>query len=158
MATVKEKDLPQVTSLADADFIRTVSSVGDSEIIRYQTIRQRIASDVLEDMPAYVTYKGSSGAWSYRRWSDGTVEAWTKASLGAQTGTIWATPIRYKDLTAAIPSGIFTEAPAVFVTSTSSQWWVNSADATSATSVSFRLLTLAASEQSASVAIYAKGY
>ena len=50
MATVKEKDLTQVASLADADFIRAVSSTGESEIINYQTIRQRIVSEVLEEI------------------------------------------------------------------------------------------------------------
>jgi len=53
MATIKEKDLTQVASLADADFIRAVSSAGESEIVKYQTIRQRIVSEVQEDLPAY---------------------------------------------------------------------------------------------------------
>lgn len=93
--------------------------------------------------------------WTYRKWENGTVEAWASLSLGSQTGNVWVSPIRYVDLTVDIPSGIFTEAPKAFGVSRSNQWWVNSINASSATRINTRILTLAATAQNAGLNIYA---
>lgn len=105
---------------------------------------------------SYIDNEVSAGdVWTCRKWNNGTVEAWASISLGSQTGNVWVSPIRYVDLTVDIPSGIFTEAPKAFGVSRSNQWWVNSINASSATRINTRILTLAATAQNAGLSIYA---
>lgn len=104
----------------------------------------------------YITEQGTTSGWEYRKWSDGSVEAWARnVGLGTHTGTVWASPIRYVDFTGAIPSGLFTSAPNLIVVSSGRQWWINSANATSSTAWSVRICTLASTAQAAAVNIYA---
>ena len=106
----------------------------------------------------YVVEQGTTDGWTYRKWSDGAVEAWaSNVSFGSQTPAVWISPIRYKDITGTIPSGIFTAAPSLQVTSATAQWWVNNANATSPTSYSARLSTVASSAQQTFINIFAKG-
>lgn len=105
---------------------------------------------------SYIENEVSAGdVWTYRKWNNGTVEAWASLSLGPRTGNVWVSPIRYVDLTVDIPSGIFTEAPTVVGVSSSSQWWVNSINASSATRINTRILTLAQTAQNAGLNVYA---
>ena len=107
-------------------------------------------------MTDFVTDSGTTSGWEWRKWKSGKAEAWANGlSLGSQTPSVWVSPVRYKDLTPSIPSGIFSSAPTVTMTSTSSQWWVVKAEATSATSMSVRLATCASSAQTATVNVYA---
>lgn len=67
----------------------------------------------------YVTDKGTSGSWAYRKWNSGKVEAWYSGefSFGATTK---ATNVYYADGTLAIPSGIFTSTPNCIASSVAS--------------------------------------
>ena len=67
----------------------------------------------------YVTSKGSSGDWTYRKWNSGRVEAWYTGlfSFGATTK---ATNSYYADGTLAIPNGIFTSTPNCIASSVAS--------------------------------------
>ena len=105
----------------------------------------------------YIIEQGSTGAWTYRKWKSGKVEAWAQnLDLGSQTGAVWVSPIRYKDLTGALPSELFPSAPILQVTSGTNQWWVNNANATSATAFTTRCCTLSSSAATVYLNVYAK--
>lgn len=106
----------------------------------------------------YVTEEGSSGAWRYRKWSSGKVEAWAALTLTSKTPTAWASPVRYIDDTVTIPSEIFSVTPTVLVMSRTNQLWIVSAGAANATTISMRLATVASSAQTGYVTIYAWTY
>ena len=58
----------------------------------------------------YVTDKGTSGDWTYRKWSSGVIEAWFTGTVSC--GATSATGSVYRSsFTLAIPSGIFTATP-----------------------------------------------
>ena len=106
----------------------------------------------------YVIEQGTVSNWSYRKWKSGKAEAWiTGLSLGSQSGSVWANPIRYKDLSPSLPSGVFTNTPVVVMTSATNQWWVVDANATSTTSISARFATVSSSSSNITVNVYAKG-
>ena len=123
-------------------------------------INQESATRLRSSLSAddYVVEQGTTGGWSWRKWNSGTTEAWASGlSLGSQTGSNWVSPIKYKDLTPPLPSGVFTNTPTVTMTSAGNQWWVVDAYATSSTSMSARFATLASSAQTIYVNVYAKG-
>lgn len=106
----------------------------------------------------YVVEQGTSGNWSYRKWNSGVSEAWIQSlNLGSQTPSVWVSPVRYKDLTISIPSGIFSNTPSITASSATNQWWVVDINATSTTSASARFGTMASSAQTVYVNIYARG-
>ena len=111
----------------------------------------------LSDLPDYVIEEGTQSNWEYRKWSSGKVEAWRNISNSAAAGSVWVSPLYYRDLTVAIPSGLFTAAPDVKATSTTSQWWVSYANATSATSLTYRLVKPVSSSQASGVSLYLYG-
>ena len=101
---------------------------------------------------------GTSSGWEWRKWSDGRVEAWVKDyQLASLTPNVWVSPIRYRDTTITIPSGIFSTAPMVNVTSTDNQWGVFSANATSTTNINVRFITAASAASAPEVNVYAIG-
>ena len=106
----------------------------------------------------YITETGTVSGWSYVKWHSGVAEAWiSELSLGSQTGSNWVSPIRYKDLAPSLPTGVFSVAPTVTMTSATNQWWVVDAYATSASSMSARFATVASSAQTIKVNVYARG-
>ena len=98
--------------------------------------------------------KGTSPAWQYRKWNSGKVEAWVSFSESSPTSAVWASPIRYVDISKTIPSGLFTSAPTIYASHNGSQYWVN-ATASSTTNLSIRLMTVASNNPNANIAIYA---
>jgi hypothetical protein len=98
---------------------------------------------------------GTTNGWHYRRWSSGIVEAWTSQSFSSASWSVWASPVRYMDKTVTIPAGIFSSAPNIIATSPSNQYWVVGATASSATSITLRLATVASSAMATAVKIYA---
>lgn len=106
----------------------------------------------------YVTEEGSSGAWRYRKWSSGKVEAWAALTLTSKTPTAWVSPVRYIDDTVTIPSEIFSTTPVVMAMSKTNQLWIVTASATNATTIPVRFATVASSAQTGYVVIYAWTY
>ena len=105
-----------------------------------------------------ISNSGTSSGWEWRKWSDGRVEAWVKDyQLASLTPNVWVSPIRYRDTTITIPSGIFSTAPMVNVTSTDNQWGVFSANATSTTNIDVRFITAASAASAPEVNVYAIG-
>lgn len=103
----------------------------------------------------YVTDAGTSGSWTYRKWNSGKIEAWCGYSFASAASTAWTSPIRYWDKSINIPSGIFTTAPRIIVSSQSNQYWVGGASASSATAGTARVLTVATSAMAVNLSIYA---
>ena len=103
----------------------------------------------------YVTAQGTSGAWKYRKWNSGKVEAWAYISFTSTTPAVWASPIRYIDKTFTIPSGIFASAPRMTGSSNSSQYWAVDVSASSSTAGSVRFCTVASSALTPYIQIYA---
>lgn len=48
-----------------------------------------------------VVESGTSGVWKYRKWSDGTYDAWLSASANFSSGTLWANGYYYHQTTSA---------------------------------------------------------
>ena len=113
-------------------------------------------SNTVTSIDDYVTEKGVKGRWQYTKYNSGKVEAWcNNLSFGDKTSNVWVAPIRYVDVTGAIPAGIFKSAPTLTITSSTNQWWVNNANATSATAFTSRLCTLASGSNATYVNVYA---
>ena len=111
-------------------------------------------------IPDAVTSSGSGTAsnatWHWRKWASGKIEAWCSyAPTSATSTSVLVSPIRYKDLTISIPSGVFSAAPArVYATSYNNQIWVVHAIGASATSITCRIATLSSSNITPSVRFY----
>lgn len=112
--------------------------------------------DAVISIDDYVIEEGTSGDWKYQKWNSGKVEAWCRNfSFGNKTANVWVAPIRYVDVTGAIPAGIFKSAPSLTITSSTNQWWVNNANATSETAFTSRLCTLASGSNPTYVNVHA---
>ena len=62
--------------------------------------------------------EGTSGIWTYRKWSDGTSECWGKSAVNSAF-TVWSAPIYYTSTYIArqnFPSGLFIETPKLVAT------------------------------------------
>lgn len=65
------------------------------------------------DNTVHITESGTSGIWTYRKWSDGTAECWGSAQSAVTAWTAWggiyiAAPY---DTQQDYPAGLFTETP-----------------------------------------------
>ena len=62
----------------------------------------------------YIVEQGTSGKWTYRKWSDGTSECWTKFQLGdKQTSTEGS--VYWSNHGANFPASLFVDTPVVNV-------------------------------------------
>lgn len=74
--------------------------------------------------PVYITESGTANGWKYRKWSDGTAEAWYMA-YSASTAVTTANGSLYKEgtqHTVVFPSGLFSARPVV-TGSVSCDWY-----------------------------------
>lgn len=118
------------------------------------TLANKLDASALAD---YVIEEGTQSNWEYRKWNSGKVEAWRTITNSAAAGSVWVSPMYYRDLTVSIPSGLFTSAPKVQCTSTHNQWWVSYANCTSATSLAYRIVKPVSTSQASGVNIYLEG-
>lgn len=93
---------------------------------------------------------GGSNNWKYRKWASGLAELWGYTESSASpSGTLWTAPMYYFDNTLTLPSGIFVSAPFFSSISMSNkQWTVVQVEASSATSIAYRLIKPVSSAQS----------
>ena len=109
----------------------------------------------------YITAQGNktvgSITWNYRRTNGGDADAWATVSWSSAATSVWSSPVRYKDLTISIPSGIFSAAPRITATSTSTQYWVAGITVSSATSATIRFATVASGNFAFQAYVYAFG-
>lgn len=73
--------------------------------------------------------QGTSGIWTYRKWSDGTAECWGKKATYSAYG-VWVSPIYYTTTYAGnqnYPNGLFVDVPICTVSGVSNaagDYWV----------------------------------
>ena len=104
----------------------------------------------------YVTHRGTSGAWAYRKWKNGKVEAWATITLASATPSAWSSPVRIIDQNDnAIPSGIFSSAPNMIASAAGNQYWMGGIWATASTKYNVRICTCATAAQAPVIKIYA---
>lgn len=105
----------------------------------------------------YVVEEGTDDGWTYRKWASGYIDAFKIHNFGSQTGSVWVSPVRYKDLTYTFPDGMFASTPFVTGTAITNQWWVVQVAATSKTGGPIRVATVASTAQNVDVSISAHG-
>lgn len=96
-----------------------------------------------QPMKDFITERGTSSSWYYRKWNSGKVEAWRTYNAGSQTPSKWTDYMYYKDLDITIPSGIFSATPNHTVATCNGsdyQFMVFVARATSATNIRVRVV------------------
>ena len=115
-----------------------------------------MATTTIEANADRVISSGVSGTWPWRKWKSGKIEAWCRnGNAGTATPATWVAPVKYNDLTLAIPSGIFDSVPTVIASSGSNQYWINNVSASSPTNINLRVCTLASSQLTYYVNLYA---
>lgn len=96
----------------------------------------------------YIEAEGTSGIWTYRKWSSGKIELWGIADFNATSGTQWVTNLYYTDETVSIPSGLLKTYPEHILatsndnqlaTSNDNQWVVYSYHVNGKTQLTIRL-------------------
>ena len=77
---------------------------------------ENILNELLPARVDYVVDYGTSGDWTYRKWSSGVAECWCHLTHMATGATAWGS-VYYTtpNATATYPSGLFIEEPAVNV-------------------------------------------
>lgn len=106
-----------------------------------------------------IVEQGTSGIWTYRKWSNGTAECW--ATLPSGTFAPSATTsggISYRTLSTTFPASFFTTAPTAQVNckwGTGISW--ASARTLSTTTLEYAVLKLNNSSESADIYFYAIG-
>lgn len=136
------------------DWVGNLKAEGDLTDGSGNTLSSKLDASALAD---YVIEEGTQSNWEYRKWNSGKVEAWRTITNSAAAGSVWVSPLYYRDLTVSIPSGLFTSAPKIQCTSTNSQWWVSYANCTSATSLAYRIVKPVSTSQASGVNIYLEG-
>lgn len=107
----------------------------------------------------FVTEEGTNGAWHFRKWSNGTTEAWSSVTGAAQAGRVWTAPIYYYDLTVTFPTGLFSAAPNnIQLANNNAQWVPLGANAVTASGFNVRLIKPTTSAQAIAFFIYAIHY
>lgn len=118
-------------------------------------IAKTIADIWLPQSVVHIVEAGTSGDWTYRKWSDGRTEAWASYSFDSASWSTWGSPVRYMDKTLNFPSGLFSSAPTMITSSASNQYWVVNAYASSATQGTMRIASLTQNDMATTARIYA---
>ena len=105
------------------------------------------------DTVPYCVEAGTSGTWTYRKWSDGRCECWGLNSqshaITAQMGSLYHSVNK----TAALPTGLFNAEPVVMATLKGGGYTV-SVQVTSANSTNITFGVVSATSQTATVGVY----
>lgn len=87
----------------------------------------------------WIVEQGTSGIWTYRKWSSGKAELWGNYTAATKTGAVWSAPIYYTDESVSFLNGFFSAIPTnVYATSHHSQWSVWSTYSVTATGCTIR--------------------
>lgn len=115
MAAIKEKDLPVEGSVASSDYFRIVTSAGESKRISAAPVYDVINAD-------HIVEEGTSGNWTYRKWSSGIAECWGTHSWSVSSWTQWGAQsgIYYSTYSGRIsyPTSLFNSTPAIMFSGT----------------------------------------
>ena len=120
----------------------------------------RVASATINSLHKYdYVVTGTSGDWKYKKWGDGTVEAWGTVSIGTYTGTQWVTNLYYQNTQVSVPSGIFSSTPSFANVTTigalsGNGWTVWGVDIASAQTLNIRFCKPTSGSMSLTASIY----
>lgn len=115
-----EAQFAVTASLSDVTISPDVLAKWDD--ITGQTSNTDSIMDYLADN--VIVEQGTSGDWTYRKWSNGTAECWLKKSFSVTISTVASSWHRGQINNTSIPSGLFIESPLCIATSNSSTYWV----------------------------------
>lgn len=107
-----------------------------------------------------IVEQGTSGIWTYRKWSDGTAECWGKQNYGSMQLTWQYGYLYYRDASEVTYPFAFTEVPQVQVTRTypsTGGLIIPIPAAQSTTAISFYIASSTSTTSDVAVAIYAFG-
>ena len=133
-----------------------VNPDGTKEYTVTDQARFRAAIGITDCVISSGSETASNATWTWRKWASGKIEAWCSyAPSSAVSTTVWSSPVRYKDLTISIPSGVFSSTPGrVYGTSFNEQLWVVRAIGASATSIDCRFATLSSNNVTPNIRFY----
>ena len=114
-------------------------------------------TSTIRNLPSIVE-RGTSGNWTYRKWSDGTSECWLDYTEPTAQAFSASGNVFYRTLTGLnYPSGLFISAPVVIP----SVYFANvggcSIGSISPTSCSVTVLSSVSTARAVSIKLYAKG-
>ena len=95
----------------------------------------------------FVVETGTSGIWTYRKWNSGKIEAFASNSWGGVSGSVWNSPLYYKDITLSLPSGLFPNAPTKVFATGNEQWTMWGIRSVTSTQINIRAVTPATGGQ-----------
>lgn len=76
-------------------------------------------TSVIRNLPSIVE-QGTSGIWTYRKWSDGTAECWGRHTETGSFDVTWGSLYVHRVESKNYPSGLFIETPKSFSSGTQS--------------------------------------
>ena len=106
---------------------------------------------------SYVTSVGSDGVWTWRKWSDGTTEAWVK-TFAAQKNCDTADGALFSgDLVVSLPNGLFSEILSVAATPISGGGALATIIGLSTSDITVRIYTTVSANVSVELGLYLYG-
>lgn len=106
---------------------------------------------------SHVTSVGSAGAWTWRKWSDGTVEAWVKTPSAVTACDTADGALFYGELSVSLPSDLFTEVLSVGATPISAVGVLSTVTGLSESAMTVRLYTTVATSAAVELGLYLYG-
>lgn len=105
-----------------------------------------------------VVEKGTSGDWTYRKWSDGTVEAWLKYTEPTAQAFTASGNFYYRGISGLyFPSGLFTTTPTVQATMQMGNVGSCEIQSINSTACSITVLSAVSTARAVTVNLYAVG-
>lgn len=77
----------------------------------------------------YIVEQGTSGIWTYRKWSSGIAECWGTERKTTAIATAWGNAYYSPSLSTSFPTNFFIDAPnsvSIYITGAYSCWVANS--------------------------------
>lgn len=119
-------------------------------------ILQKLKAHDVNYITKQANYEGGTGnhTWYFRKWASGMEEAWGVCTVSSITGSVWASPIYYYNLTVTWPD-MFTSAPTqAYITGRNYQWTVVGHGTPTKTGMEMRLTKPVSTAQNITLDIY----
>ena len=106
---------------------------------------------------AYVASAGSDGVWTWRKWNDGTIDAWEKTFAAQKTCDTADGSLFYGEMAVSLPDGLFSEILSVGATPISAAGVLATITGLSASEMTVRLYTTSATNATVELGLYLYG-
>lgn len=107
----------------------------------------------------YIVEQGTSGIWTYRKWSSGIAECWGDYAINNVSAGATFSPLVVRTFSGyiSLPTSLFTSAPQAFASGQwGSQYSIVSVNSTSTTEVILSLMSASAGNLTAQVYVIGK--